>query len=569
MFLDFVADYMCEKIYLIAKCLKGNFYLIVVGIKHPVDRDFNSQTLKGFKEKRLERTMKLFDEYIELCKRNKITCEICCSENESVRRGLAIQISNLMITDILLEKSSRSFFQRVVGSKSISSYLRKNTPGSCSLYLIIGNGDLYGAIGCLFPPMEGVQDRFSFSGDLSVSSAESLYGRNAHTDLKSDSPRGHQVAGDQRQRGAVLSEANSTSSSNASSYQNELEELRAAENISRQKLEEEISMHTETKKELDNERRLRKIAEEKCASGESEAAFSGWRRVHNFWWKYSYEEIEGATENFNKMNKLGQGIYGQIYKGTLHHISVAVKVLAEEGIGDREEFHRKLELLSRLHHPHLVMLIGSCPDKACIIYEYMANGSLEERLYCKGGTPPLPWFTRFRICLEVARALLFLHSRPQPIAHRDLKLRNVLLDRGFVSKITDICVSDLVPMNNAAYTTIVREIMFTATLPYMDPHYLRTGIVSCEADVYALGILILQLLTKKPPLGIACVVEEALEHEQFYEMLDQSAGEWPLEEAMVVARLGLRCMEPKPKDRPKLEAGVLPVLESVQKPPGL
>ncbi|KAH7404423.1 hypothetical protein KP509_15G025100 [Ceratopteris richardii] len=378
-----------------------------------------------------------------------------------------------------------------------------------------------------------------------------------------------EVAGDQRQRGAVLSEANSTSSSNASSYQNELEELRAAENISRQKLEEEISMHTETKKELDNERRLRKIAEEKCASGESEAAFSGWRRVHNFWWKYSYEEIEGATENFNKMNKLGQGIYGQIYKGTLHHISVAVKVLAEEGIGDREEFHRKLELLSRLHHPHLVMLIGSCPDKACIIYEYMANGSLEERLYCKGGTPPLPWFTRFRICLEVARALLFLHSRPQPIAHRDLKLRNVLLDRGFVSKITDICVSDLVPMNNAAYTTIVREIMFTATLPYMDPHYLRTGIVSCEADVYALGILILQLLTKKPPLGIACVVEEALEHEQFYEMLDQSAGEWPLEEAMVVARLGLRCMEPKPKDRPKLEAGVLPVLESVQKPPGL
>ncbi|KAH7404430.1 hypothetical protein KP509_15G025600 [Ceratopteris richardii] len=266
------------------------------------------------------------------------------------------------------------------------------------------------------------------------------------------------------------------------------------------------------------------------------------------------------------MSKLGQGTYGQVYKGKLHHSSVAIKVLAEEGIGDRDEFQKNLELLSRLHHPHLVMLIGACPDKPCLIYEYMANGSLEERLYCQGGTPPLPWFTRFRICHEVASAHLFLHSRTQPIIHRDLKLRNVLLDHGFVSKITDIRVSDFVPINNAANATIVSDIMFTETLAFMDPHHLRTGIVSCEADVYSLGILILQLLTGRPPLGIAYVVEEALEREQFYEMLDQSAGEWPFAEAKAVASLGLRCMEPKPKDRPKLESGVLPVLESVRRP---
>ncbi|KAH7404417.1 hypothetical protein KP509_15G024700 [Ceratopteris richardii] len=642
---------------------------IRMGSKQSVDPVTEEKVLK-FKEKRLETAMKHFEEYIELCKRNKITYELCYTENDSVRRELVIQISTLKITKLLLQKSPKPFLKRIVGSESISSYMRKNTPGFCSL-VVIQNG----------VPMERIQSRRTLSPDLTLSRTSSdrtnvmsfshelrppidggvslrrcfsrpnspkafisrTLSRGArddctdlntgqvtskteqttslalsspylppvigtvHADSKLDAQRSHRIdllqrnlneaelaqrrpyrgnsgeitfpkdeeivetatqklAGDQRQRDAAEC-ASSTSFLSVCCHQRELEELKAWEKILRKRLEEETNNRIAANEELERERRLRKIAEE-TALEMSKAASSGTRTDHNSWWQYSFEEIEKATDNFNAMNKLGQGTYGKVYKGILHHTTVAIKLLAKERNADLHEFQTKLELLSRLHHPHLVMLLGACPDKACLIYEYMANGSLEEQLYSQRGTPPLPWFIRFRIFLEVARALLFLHSCPQRIVHGHLKLRNVLLDRGYVSKITDIHVAELVHISSISNATTATETLFTPTSAYMDPHYLRTGIVTCDTDVYSLGILILQLLTKRPPLGIAFSVEEALERGQLHEMLDQSAGPWPLDEAMAVARLGLKCMEPKPKDRPTLETGVFTVLESIQKAAG-
>ncbi|XP_028122120.1 receptor-like serine/threonine-protein kinase SD1-8 [Camellia sinensis] len=101
--------------------------------------------------------------------------------------------------------------------------------------------------------------------------------------------------------------------------------------------------------------------------------------------------------------------------------------------------YMKVEVLSYIRHPNMVLLLGACPEYGCLVYEYMENGSLEDRLFPKNNSPPLPWKTRFRISAEVTTALLFLHrTKPQPLLHRDLKPANILLNRNYVSKISDV-----------------------------------------------------------------------------------------------------------------------------------
>ncbi|KAH7422423.1 hypothetical protein KP509_12G007600 [Ceratopteris richardii] len=281
--------------------------------------------------------------------------------------------------------------------------------------------------------------------------------------------------------------------------------------------------------------------------------------------EFSFKEIQAATNNFAEKNKLGQGGYGPVYKGELKFLSVAIKVLAREGTRGRAEFKKEVDILSCLHHPHIVMLIGACSEKGCIVYEYMSNGSLEDRLNCRDNSPPLPWFIRLQVCLEVAIGLLFLHSRPQPIVHRDLKPGNILLDDTFHSKISDVGLAKLVPNQSICSGTIYKETEIVGTLPYLDPEYQRTGFISRESDVYSLGIVMLQLLTGKLPLGLAVMVEEAVENGQLDKVLDKSAGEWPLKEASALACLSLQCVEPRRKHRPPLESHILPVLKSMQK----
>ncbi|KAH7422433.1 hypothetical protein KP509_12G007800 [Ceratopteris richardii] len=318
-------------------------------------------------------------------------------------------------------------------------------------------------------------------------------------------------------------------------------------------------------KEWERECHLRKEAEGKVSHGDNVITELASTNEQNMYSEFSYEQIQASTSNFAEENKLGQGGYGPVYKGELQHIAVAVKVLAREGVRGRAEFKREVDILRCLHHPHIVMLIGACPEKGCIVYEYMANGSLEDRLNCRGNTPPLPWFIRFRICVEVAIALLFLHSRPQPIVHRDLKPGNILLDHRFLSKISDVGLAKLVTNINIFSVTVYKETELVGTLPYMDPDYQRTGVISCESDVYSLGIVMLQLLTGKGPFGVAHVVEEALENGKLEEVLDKSAGEWPLKEASDFAHLSLQCVEPRRRHRPKLESHILPVIKSIQK----
>ncbi|KAF8033634.1 hypothetical protein BT93_C0037 [Corymbia citriodora subsp. variegata] len=281
--------------------------------------------------------------------------------------------------------------------------------------------------------------------------------------------------------------------------------------------------------------------------------------------KYTIEEIEAATEDFSQSRKIGEGGYGPVYKCFLDHTSVAVKVLRPDAAQGQAQFQQEVEVLSCIRHPNMVLLLGACPEYGCLVYEFMANGSLDDRLFRRGNTPALPWQHRFRIAAEIGTGLLFLHqTKPEPLVHRDLKPGNILLDRNFVSKISDVGLARLVPPSVANSVTQYRMTSTAGTFCYIDPEYQQTGMLGIKSDIYSLGILLLQIITAKPPMGLAHLVERAIEKGNFAETLDPAIPDWPVEEALSFAKIALKCAEMRRKDRPDLGTVVLPELNRLR-----
>ncbi|KAI0524267.1 hypothetical protein KFK09_003633 [Dendrobium nobile] len=329
----------------------------------------------------------------------------------------------------------------------------------------------------------------------------------------------------------------------------------------------EGAKHLEAIKEVEETRQLVGHKAEKLArkftfvkSNALDDLFSSNKRFR----RYSRHEIETATDNFSDSRKIGEGAYGCVYMCNIDHIPVAVKVVWQDASDKKEEFLREVEVLSQLHHPHMVALLGVCPESGCLVYEYMENGSLEDQLFNRENSPPLPWFIRFRIIFEVACALAFLHgNKPDPIVHRDLKPGNILLDKNFVSKVGDVglakLISDIVPDSITEY----KETILAGTWYYMDPEYQRTGTIRPKSDLYALGLIALQLLTGMQVRGLIIQVENAIEDRTFADILDKSVSDWPLIEAEKLAKIALKCSRLRCRDRPDLESEVLPELEEL------
>ncbi|KAK8976111.1 hypothetical protein V6N11_007605 [Hibiscus sabdariffa] len=281
--------------------------------------------------------------------------------------------------------------------------------------------------------------------------------------------------------------------------------------------------------------------------------------------KYTIEEIEEATENFIAENKIGEGGYGPVYKGKLDHTPVAIKILRPDAAQGKRQFQQEVEVLCTIRHPNMVLLLGACPEYGCLVYEYMHNGSLEDRLFRKGNTRPLSWRRRFKIASEIATALLFLHqTKPEPLVHRDLKPANILLDRNFVSKISDVGLARLVPPSVADSVTQYHMTSAAGTFCYIDPEYQQTGRLTTKSDIYSLGIMLLQIITAKPAMGIAHHVGRAIEKGTLADLLDPAVPNWPLEEALSYARLAMQCAELRKRDRPDLATVIVPELNRLR-----
>ncbi|XP_050249608.1 U-box domain-containing protein 33-like isoform X4 [Quercus robur] len=283
--------------------------------------------------------------------------------------------------------------------------------------------------------------------------------------------------------------------------------------------------------------------------------------------EFSYLEIDKATQNFDPFLEIGEGRHGNTYKGILREIQVAIKVPHQRNLQDPLGFQSEVDTLNKLRHPNLVTLIGYCQEVQALIYEYLPNGSLEDRLSCKDNTPPLSWQIRICIATELCSALIFLHScKPFSVLHGDLTPAKVLLDANFVSKLCDFgrcrLLSHDLSSNNLTlrWKTELKDTSFA----YLDPQFHSTGELTLESDVYSFGITLLQLLTGRPPRGLKKEVKYALDAGKLEDLLDPLAGDWPFEQAKQLAHLALSCSEIYRENRLDLALDVWPVLEPMR-----
>ncbi|XP_019179807.1 PREDICTED: serine/threonine-protein kinase CDL1 isoform X2 [Ipomoea nil] len=212
---------------------------------------------------------------------------------------------------------------------------------------------------------------------------------------------------------------------------------------------------------------------------------------------FTFRELAVATKNFRPECLLGEGGFGRVYKGRLESTGqvVAVKQLDRNGLQGNREFLVEVLMLSLLHHPNLVNLIGYCADgdQRLLVYEFMPLGSLEDHLHdLPPDKEPLDWNTRMKIAAGAAKGLEYLHDKANPpVIYRDLKSSNILLDEGYHPKLSDFGLAKLGPVGDK--THVSTRVM--GTYGYCAPEYAMTGQLTLKSDVYSFGVVFLELIT--------------------------------------------------------------------------
>nr|XP_011466697.1 PREDICTED: proline-rich receptor-like protein kinase PERK15 isoform X1 [Fragaria vesca subsp. vesca] len=213
---------------------------------------------------------------------------------------------------------------------------------------------------------------------------------------------------------------------------------------------------------------------------------------------FTYQELAMATNGFSSENLLGQGGFGYVHKGVLPNGKVvAIKQLkAGSGQGERE-FQAEVEVINRVHHRHLVSLVGYCISGAqrLLVYEFVSNNTLEFHLHGMG-RPTMTWPMRMKIALGSAKGLAYLHEDCHPkIIHRDIKAANILIDENFEAKVADFGLAKLALDTDTHVSTRVM-----GTFGYLAPEYASSGKLSDKSDVFSFGVVLLELITGHRPI---------------------------------------------------------------------
>ncbi|XP_076889888.1 putative serine/threonine-protein kinase PIX13 [Bidens hawaiensis] len=291
---------------------------------------------------------------------------------------------------------------------------------------------------------------------------------------------------------------------------------------------------------------------------------------------FTYAELQSATKNFRPNTILGEGGFGQVFKGWMDGVTyapskvgagipVAVKKSDSDSFQGLKEWQTEVEFLGKFSHPNLVKLLGYCwEDKEyLLVYEYMQNGSLENHLF-KKGTEPLSWETRIKIATGAARGLAFLHTTERKVIYRDFKSSNILLDGEFNAKLSDFGLAKLGPVNGESHVSTIAM----GTYGYAAPEYMITGHLYVKSDVYGFGVVMLEMIT-----GLRVIDPNRLSSQQnlvdwarpsltdikkLKRIMDPRLEHvYPSQGMIKAGELILKCLDSNPNHRPSMEKVVV------------
>ncbi|KAJ8423099.1 hypothetical protein Cgig2_010976 [Carnegiea gigantea] len=289
---------------------------------------------------------------------------------------------------------------------------------------------------------------------------------------------------------------------------------------------------------------------------------------------FTFRELAIATKNFRPECLIGEGGFGRVYKGKLSSGQiVAIKQLDRNGLQGNKEFLVEVLMLSLLHHPNLVNLIGYCADgdQRLLVYEYMPLGSLEDHLLDIGHEQePLQWSIRIKIALDAAKGLEYLHDKANPpVIYRDLKSSNILLQDDFHAKLSDFGLAKLGPTGDN--THVSTRVM--GTYGYCAPEYQRTGQLTIKSDVYSFGVVLLELITGQRAIDTTKPTNEQnlvswaqpvfREPSRFPELADPHlGGDFPVKSLNQAVAIAAMCLQEEQAARP-LMSDVVTALNSL------
>jgi len=277
---------------------------------------------------------------------------------------------------------------------------------------------------------------------------------------------------------------------------------------------------------------------------------------------FKYQELRRATDEFNQINKLGQGGYGSVYKGVLPDgREVAVKRLFFNTRQWADQFFNEVRLVSQVQHKNLVKLLGCSVEgpESLLVYEYLCNTSLDHYLFDAFKKNALDWERRFEIILGTAEGLSYLHNASEiRIIHRDIKASNILLDERFRPKIADFGLARNFMEDQSHLSTGL-----AGTFGYMAPEYIVHGQLTEKADIYSYGVLVLEIVTGRKNhnsvassaegLSLMALIWKHYNAGTLIELLDPNLREQcSEEEALQVFHVGLLCAQASPNLRPPM-----------------